>query len=127
MVKWWGRGDWRRLIGFRSIDIAEQVRARFRADLGYKHVAAYPICESKKTNRIMYYMIHASDHEEAPGANGGGALQSGRGVANSPSAFTFLPERQALLKPANNASDHPQWDTTDQDLSFRVSLVFDLR
>lgn len=66
MVKWWGRGDWRRLIGFRSIDIAEQVRARFRADLGYKHVAAYPICESKKTNRIMYYMIHASDHEEAP-------------------------------------------------------------
>lgn len=66
MVRWWGDGDWKVLVDLRSIDIAERVRERFRVELGYKYVAAYPIFESKKTNRIMYYMIHASDHEEAP-------------------------------------------------------------
>jgi three-Cys-motif partner protein len=66
MVKWWGRPDWAQLTEMRPYDIAELVRNRFRDELGYKHVAAYPIFDSEQSSKIMYYMIHASDHEEAP-------------------------------------------------------------
>jgi three-Cys-motif partner protein len=66
MVKWWGQQDWRKLTRIRPYDIAELVRERFQHELCYKHVAAYPIFDRSEGNRIMYYMIHASDHEEAP-------------------------------------------------------------
>jgi hypothetical protein len=42
------------------------VRLRFEKELGYRFAAAYPIFDRDEGNRIMYYMIHASDHEEAP-------------------------------------------------------------
>lgn len=64
--KWWGRSDWRELKSKLSWDIAELVRKRFEQELGYSFAAAYPIFDKKKGNRVMYYMIHASDHEEAP-------------------------------------------------------------
>jgi three-Cys-motif partner protein len=66
MLKWWGRPDWQELTTMRSYDIAELVRERFRTELGYKNVAAYPIFDKDKSNKVMYYMIHASDHEDAP-------------------------------------------------------------
>lgn len=66
MFKWWGRAGWRDLIDMGAYDIAELVRQRFHIELAYKHVAAYPIFDSRSSNKIMYYMIHASDHEEAP-------------------------------------------------------------
>lgn len=66
MVNWWGRPNWRELIKMRSFDIAELVRKRFKDELGYRHTAAYPIFDKKEGNKILYYMIHASDHEEAP-------------------------------------------------------------
>jgi three-Cys-motif partner protein len=66
MVRWWGSPHWRHLTKMASYDIAEEVRRRFNLELKYKHVAAYPIFESKENNKVMYYMIHASDHEEAP-------------------------------------------------------------
>jgi hypothetical protein len=46
--------------------IAELVRRRFNDELGYKFSAAYPIFDREEGNKIMYYMIHASDHEDAP-------------------------------------------------------------
>jgi hypothetical protein len=46
--------------------IAEIVRKRFVDELGYKFAAAYPIFDREEGNKIMYYMIHASDHEDAP-------------------------------------------------------------
>lgn len=46
--------------------IAEIVRKRFKDELGYKFSAAYPIFDRDEGNKIMYYMIHASDHEDAP-------------------------------------------------------------
>lgn len=64
--KWWGRSDWNTLQSMRCFDIAELVRTRFTKELGYKFSAAYPIYERDDGNKIMYYMIHASDHEEAP-------------------------------------------------------------
>jgi three-Cys-motif partner protein len=66
MLEWWGRPDWRELIDMGAYEIAERVRQRFYVELRYKHVAAYPIFDSKASNKILYYMIHASDHEEAP-------------------------------------------------------------
>jgi hypothetical protein len=48
------------------IELAELVRTRFSQELGYKFTAAYPIFDRDHSNRVMYYMIHASDHEEAP-------------------------------------------------------------
>jgi three-Cys-motif partner protein len=66
MKEWWGSGNWRDLMSKNSIDIAEIVRKRFENELGYRHSAAYPIFDKEKGNKVMYYMIHASDHEEAP-------------------------------------------------------------
>jgi three-Cys-motif partner protein len=64
--KWWGRNDWNTLQSMTCFDIAELMRTRFTNELGYRFSAAYPIFERDDGNRVMYYMIHASDHEEAP-------------------------------------------------------------
>lgn len=66
MDKWWGNKSWHGLSDMASIEIAELVRSRFEKELKYRFVAAYPIYERSKGNRIMYYMVHASDHNEAP-------------------------------------------------------------
>jgi len=43
------------------------VADRFKADLKYKYVWPSPIYEKPdKGGKVMYYMIHASDHKEAP-------------------------------------------------------------
>jgi hypothetical protein len=45
---------------------AKYVCDRFHAELKYKHVYPFPIYEKKdEGGRVMYYMIHASDHDEA--------------------------------------------------------------
>src|SRR6266853_3649874 len=66
MEKWWGKGNWRELKVMKPFDIAELVRTRFEKELGYQFAAAYPIYDREQGNKIMYYMIHASDHDEAP-------------------------------------------------------------
>jgi three-Cys-motif partner protein len=66
LLKWWGRTDWGDLRTISSWEIAELVRLRFEKELGYRFAAAYPIFDRDDGNRVMYYMIHASDHEEAP-------------------------------------------------------------
>jgi len=66
MEPWWGRSDWSLLPDMNCYDLANLVCTRFREELGYKFTAAYPIFSREENNRVMYYMIHASDHEEAP-------------------------------------------------------------
>jgi three-Cys-motif partner protein len=66
MEPFWGRSDWRRLPEMSCIEMAELVRMRFSEELGYKHTAAYPIYDRDHSNHVMYFMIHASDHDEAP-------------------------------------------------------------
>jgi hypothetical protein len=39
---------------------------RFQDELGYKFAHAWPIYERRDGERIMYYMVHATDHEAAP-------------------------------------------------------------
>jgi three-Cys-motif partner protein len=66
MDKWWGREDWQQLGAMKHIEIANLVRDRFEKELLYGFAAAYPIYDKEQGNRVMYYMIHASDHDEAP-------------------------------------------------------------
>ena len=39
---------------------------RLKRDLGYQSVKAWPIYERQNGGAVMYYMIHATDHPEAP-------------------------------------------------------------
>ena len=66
MEKWWGSKGWEKLRTMKHVDIAELVRERFQKELGYQFAAAYPIYDRESGNRVMYYMVHASDHDEAP-------------------------------------------------------------
>lgn len=39
---------------------------RFREELGYEHASFYPIFKKGNKTQIMFYLVHGSDHEEAP-------------------------------------------------------------
>lgn len=67
LQKWWGNSNWPELLRNTGCVRAQYVCDRFKADLKYKHAYPFPIYEKPdKGGRIMYYMIHASDHDEAP-------------------------------------------------------------
>jgi three-Cys-motif partner protein len=67
LQKWWGDSSWTTLIKKQGSLRAKYVCDRFKSEFKYKHVYPFPIYEKKdEGGRIMYYMIHASDHEEAP-------------------------------------------------------------
>jgi three-Cys-motif partner protein len=62
---WWGRPDWEQLVDLPHHKKAAAFMERFR-ELGYKQVVAFPIFDRSNGDRIMFYMILASDHAEAP-------------------------------------------------------------
>lgn len=63
--RWWGRSDYWKFAETRnSFDRSMLMKGRFESELGYKYVQAWPI-HNKDSRRLMYYMIHASDHPEA--------------------------------------------------------------
>lgn len=63
---WWGRDDWTQLENLSSDGLVERVAERFRTDLQYASVEAWPIRSKLEGGRVMYHMIHATDHPEAP-------------------------------------------------------------
>lgn len=64
--RWWGRSDWKSLHGIQGIPRANLLAARFRDELGYRTARAYAIHNRRQGGRIMYHMIHATDHDIAP-------------------------------------------------------------
>lgn len=67
ITKWWGRRDWSSLKGMRSFDRALSFANRLKIEFGYKHAVPWPIYNREgEGRRVMYHMIHASDHDEAP-------------------------------------------------------------
>jgi len=64
--RWWGRTDWRELRGLKQYQIRDRFVARIKDELGYKSVVPWPIFKRRGSEIIMYYMIHATDHPEAP-------------------------------------------------------------
>jgi three-Cys-motif partner protein len=63
--RWWGRSDWPDLQGTDGTARARMVAARFEQELGYRKAEVFPIHSSTRGGRVMYHMIHASDHPEA--------------------------------------------------------------
>jgi three-Cys-motif partner protein len=66
LAAWWGRDDWSKLAEMRTQSILEAMLSRFRDELRYETATPWPIYERESGGRIMYYMIHATDHPEAP-------------------------------------------------------------
>jgi three-Cys-motif partner protein len=66
LQQWWGRDDWACLKRVGVDQIKEMIIERFKSELGYKSVKAWPIYDRKGSEFVVYYMIHATDHEEAP-------------------------------------------------------------
>jgi three-Cys-motif partner protein len=65
-AKWWGRNDWAELRPLSHDAIVNLIIERFEKELGYKWVRAFPIYAHEKGHQVLYHMIHASDHDEAP-------------------------------------------------------------
>ncbi|MDP2332424.1 MAG: three-Cys-motif partner protein TcmP [Reyranella sp.] len=63
---WWGRDDWSELQRMTTPDIGSLVCNRFMKEFKYQYVQAWPVRRSKTNSHIMYFMIHATDHPEAP-------------------------------------------------------------
>jgi three-Cys-motif partner protein len=64
--RWWGKDDWQKLKGMNSRKRAELFCSRFRTELGYKHVYAWEIYSREIGGTVMYHMLHATDHDQAP-------------------------------------------------------------
>jgi three-Cys-motif partner protein len=66
LAKWWGRDDWRDVRDMSRNERRDILRDRMKRDLKYQSVKAWPIYERENGGAIMYYMIHATDHPDAP-------------------------------------------------------------
>ena len=66
MARWWGNENWTCLKGMRGNEVAESFRQRFLQEFNYRFVYSWPIYKQQGSNRIMYYMVHATDHKDAP-------------------------------------------------------------
>lgn len=66
LAAWWGRDDWSVLRGMKGHDRAARVAGRMR-ELGYASVKPWEIRQREEGGgSVMYFMIHATDHPEAP-------------------------------------------------------------
>jgi len=63
----WAGPKWKELVDAHNADRPDVLRRRFQEELGYKYAAFFPIFKKGSKTRIMFYLIHASDHEEAMG------------------------------------------------------------
>jgi len=66
LQKWWGRDDWPTLRILNPEQIKDEIVKRFKAELGYKWSIAWPIYKQAGSCVLVYYMVHATDHPEAP-------------------------------------------------------------
>ena len=64
--RWWGRDDYAAFLRLSQTKRCSQFCDRLEHDLGYAHVIPFPIFERQHGRRIMYFMIHATDHPVAP-------------------------------------------------------------
>lgn len=66
VVKWLGSDDWESYKRMDTHQRAKYFRNRFTQSLGYNYSKAYPIFKHGSEGKIMFWLIHASDHERAP-------------------------------------------------------------
>ena len=66
LEKWWGGSDYEEeFFKLRSFERAEALCRRFRDELNYTYASPFSIHRQGRGSRVMYYMIHASDHPKA--------------------------------------------------------------
>lgn len=63
---WWGCRGWKDLFDLSQEQVVEKMAERFEDELGYNFVNAYPIYQTDDGKKALFYLIHASDHREAP-------------------------------------------------------------
>jgi three-Cys-motif partner protein len=66
--RWWGNDSWK-ILRQKPVAVRGRMLAdRFKNELAYKYSIPYAIYERDEggTGKIMFWMIHASDHPEAP-------------------------------------------------------------
>jgi len=66
LARWWGRDDWAELRTMSRDKRRDVVVERMRTELGYQHVIPWSIFKRDTGGEIMYFMIHATDHPQAP-------------------------------------------------------------
>lgn len=66
LEKWWGRPDYGSLRGLSGHERMLQFCDRMKSELGYKHVHGWQIFSEEIGGKVMYHMIHATDHDEGP-------------------------------------------------------------
>ncbi len=66
LADWWGRDDWPQLQSMDVDALRDTFVSRIRDELGYKSVVPWPIYERQDGGKVMYYMMHATDHPDAP-------------------------------------------------------------
>lgn len=66
LERWWGQADWTQLRTMSREERRDALVLRMKKDLGYQSVKPWPIYERQSGGAIMYHMIHATDHPEAP-------------------------------------------------------------
>lgn len=64
---WLDSEHWQSFARLSSLQRVEYFADKFKSELGYRSVKYWPIYGREDgKGRLMYYMIHATDHEEAP-------------------------------------------------------------
>ena len=66
LARWWGQDDWTELRKMSREERRDALVLGMKRDLGYQSVKAWPIYERQNGGAVMYYMIHSTDHPEAP-------------------------------------------------------------
>ncbi|MEW6058769.1 MAG: three-Cys-motif partner protein TcmP [Actinomycetota bacterium] len=66
LAAWWGGPGSYEIVRMRSPQRADIMTRRFVDELGYTFVNPYAIYERRGGGRLVYYMIHATDHPDAP-------------------------------------------------------------
>jgi len=66
LARWWGRDDWPKLREMSRDSRRDAIVHRMEKELGYKYVMPWQIFKRKTGGLVMYYMIHATDHPQAP-------------------------------------------------------------
>jgi three-Cys-motif partner protein len=66
LERWWGGSDYGTMEGISGHARMHAFCERFKSELGYKHAFGWPIHSKKVGGRVMYHMIHATDHDEGP-------------------------------------------------------------
>lgn len=99
LERWWGACDWLQLRKTQGAVRAQLVAKRFRTELNYRYAYPFAIYEKEaECGRVMYYMIHASDHPEAP-ALMSRAYGKALDLAERPQQLDLLKEAYPTLAP----------------------------